>query len=239
MKRTLLKFTTESERHGGSSCMLLYYDFIQGGAGHGSKFIKPSATVRLLRVLEKFTNFRASEQQRLDFSRNEDRRPLRLGDVTTTNVTMLNAGVQYNVVHETAEAGVDMRIAPTVDLEKLEVVLRGWCEAESVEMTFVQKFVGHGLTRLDDKNQEWQVIKKVAAKMKIELDPEIFPAATDSRFLRQIGLPAIGISAIKSTHVLLHDHNEYLNEQTLIDGVGFYADVIFGIANIEGTHSVD
>jgi aminoacylase len=48
-----------------------------------------------------------------------------------------------------------------------------------------------------------------------------------------MGIPAIGISAIRNTPVLLHDHNESLNEQTLIDGISFYADVISGIANLE------
>ena len=75
----------------------------------------------------------------------------------------------------------------------------------------------------------------------IILEPEIFPAATDSRFLREIGIPAIGISAIRNTRnilnllvaVLLHDHNERLNEQTLLDGIGFYVDVIHGIANLD------
>jgi hypothetical protein len=60
--------------------------------GHGSKFIEPSATVRLLRVLNKFAEFRETEQARLGFSMTETGRPLNLGDVTTTNITMLNAG---------------------------------------------------------------------------------------------------------------------------------------------------
>jgi aminoacylase len=226
-----------------------------GHAGHGSQFLEPSATVKLLKVLNKFIEFRETEKQRLSFSINELGRPLMLGDVTSTNITMLNAGVQYNIVHELAEAGIllfmqgiDMRVAPTVDHEKLQKTIQGWCDAEDVKLTFVQQFLGNGIviyslfiigmTPLSDTNREWQILQKVASARcfyikfrNITLCPEIFPAATDSRFLRQIGLPAFGISAIKKTPVLLHDHNEYLNENTLIDGIGFYVDLISGIAN--------
>lgn len=69
-----------------------------GGAGHGSKFIEPSATMRLLKVLKHFTDFRDAEERRLATGRNSEGLPLQLGDVTTCNVTVLKAGVQMNVV---------------------------------------------------------------------------------------------------------------------------------------------
>lgn len=58
---------------------------------------------------------------------------------------MLNAGVQYNVVHEYAEAGIDMRVAPTVDHELLLRNIQSWCDAENVELSFVQQFLGNGI----------------------------------------------------------------------------------------------
>jgi len=48
----------------------------------------------------------------------------------------------------------------------------------------------------------------------LRLEPEIFPAATDSRFLRCAGIPAIGFSPMNNTPVLLHDHDEWLHEDT-------------------------
>ncbi|KAJ3372196.1 adenylate cyclase [Kappamyces sp. JEL0680] len=175
-----------------------------GGAGHGSKFIEPSATIRLLRVLDHFVQFRESEKQRMETGKTADGRAFRLGDVTTCNITMLKAGSQLNVVHELAEG---------------------------VEYSFLQSFPGAPPTNLAT-SKEWTVLTQVAAKHSVNLDPEIFPAATDSRFLRLKGLPAFGISAIKNTPVLLHDHNEFLNEQTLLDGIPFYADLIQGIADL-------
>jgi aminoacylase len=40
------------------------------------------------------------------------------------------------------------------------------------------------------------------------LEPQIFPAATDSRYLRQLGVPALGFSPMRHTPVLLHDNDE-------------------------------
>ncbi|KAJ3252014.1 adenylate cyclase [Boothiomyces macroporosus] len=203
----------------------------KGNAGHGSKFIEPSATYRLLKTLDKFLAFRDSEQKRLEFELSHDGKPITLGDVTTTNVTILKAGVQHNVVHEEAQAGVDIRIAPTVNHKEFEQMVKEWCAEYDVEMKTVQKFDGAPSTILSE-HKEWQVVQSVAKKHKVDIEPEIFPAATDSRFLRQIGVPAFGISAIKNTPVLLHDHNEYLNENVFLEGVSFYVDLISGMANL-------
>jgi hypothetical protein len=53
-----------------------------------------------------------------------------------------------------------------------------------------------------------------------ELDVEIFPAATDSRYFRQRGLPCFGFSPMSNTPVLLHDHNEYINEK--VEALSFF-----------------
>lgn len=50
-----------------------------GGAGHGSKFIEPSATIKLLKVLEKFSNFRESEAERLRSGVDQYGKPFTLG----------------------------------------------------------------------------------------------------------------------------------------------------------------
>ncbi|MED6285332.1 Aminoacylase-1A [Characodon lateralis] len=57
------------------------------------------------------------------------------------------------------------------------------------------------------------------------LDKEIFPAATDSRFIRAVGIPAIGFSPMNRTPILLHDHNEYLNERVFLNGVSVFSQI--------------
>jgi len=42
----------------------------------------------------------------------------------------------------------------------------------------------------------------------------------------QEGIEAIGFSPIINTPILLHDHNEFLNERTFLRGVQLYTKII-------------
>ncbi|KAI8816923.1 uncharacterized protein EV422DRAFT_571226 [Fimicolochytrium jonesii] len=203
----------------------------KGKAGHGSQFLEPSATVRLLKVLNRFLAFRDSESNRLKHGRTAKSVPFQLGDVTTTNITILKAGVQHNVVPETASAGIDIRVAPTVDLNAFKEMIEGWCAEQDVGIEYVNTFWSNATTAPEDHNPWWRLLKGVAEKRKVDLEPEIFPAATDSRYIREIGIPAFGISPMRNTPVLLHDHDEYLNERVFLDGVDFYTDLVPALAN--------
>ncbi|KAJ7316722.1 hypothetical protein JRQ81_002884, partial [Phrynocephalus forsythii] len=46
------------------------------------------------------------------------------------------------------------------------------------------------------------------------------------------GLPAIGFSPMNRTPVLLHDHNEFLNEQVFLHGIEIYAHLISNLASV-------
>lgn len=99
----------------------------------------------------------------MEFGQNAAGEKLRLGDVTSTNITLLKGGVQMNVVPTEASAGIDMRISPFVDYDELEKRITSWCSSEGVELLFVQKTIKTPPTHLDASNQEWEVLKKVAA----------------------------------------------------------------------------
>jgi aminoacylase len=65
----------------------------------------------------------------------------------------------------------------------------------------------------------------------LKIEPQIFPAATDIRYVRAVGIPALGFSPINNTPVLLHDHNEFLNEKTFLRGIDIYCHLITELAN--------
>lgn len=67
----------------------------------------------------------------------------------------------------------------------------------------------------------------------LKLKPQIFPGGTDSRFVRDIGVPAIGFSPINNTPILLHDHNEYLNKDVFVTGINIYYKAIKAVADLE------
>ena len=49
----------------------------------------------------------------------------------------------------------------------------------------------------------------------------------------QAGFPAIGFSPIRNTPILLHDHNEFLNEAVFLEGIQCYCKVIFNLSNVQ------
>jgi aminoacylase len=92
----------------------------------------------------------------------------------------------------------------------------------------------------------------------LTLKPEIFPAATDSRYIRavsgldsstgwwagpnagfplmvsplQVGIPALGFSPMNCTPVLLHDHDERLHEAVFLRGVDIYTRLLPALASV-------
>ena len=88
------------------------------------------------------------------------------------------------------------------------------------------------MTELTDDNVWWQTFKGVTDRLGMTIQTEIFPAATDSRFIRQKGIPAFGFSPINRTPILLHDHNEFLNEDIFLRGIDIYVELVRALANI-------
>jgi aminoacylase len=53
-----------------------------------------------------------------------------------------------------------------------------------------------------------------------------------SVFFLQIGIPALGFSPMNNTPVLLHDHDEFLNEKTFLRGLDIYYNIIKAVASV-------
>ena len=70
----------------------------------------------------------------------------------------------------------------------------------------------HGLpimTATDDSNPWWKLLKDAISDGGGELgEPEIFPAATDFRYVREKDIPAFGLSPMANMPIFLHEHNE-------------------------------
>jgi aminoacylase len=210
-----------------------------GRTGHGSRFVPDTAPAKLMTVVQRMLDFRAEQFEELERSVREAEaaasngghcvvpQKKHLGDVTTLNLTALRAGVssdhgtfQLNVIPTEAMAGFDIRIPPTVNLVEFEEKLRGWCEddLEGVTYEFVQKAERHEVSDISTDAEWWRKITTCLEKQGLDFAPRIFPAATDSRFLRLLGIPCYGFSPIVNTEILLHDHNEYLNENVFLKG---------------------
>uniref|UniRef100_A0A8B9HM50 Peptidase M20 dimerisation domain-containing protein n=1 Tax=Astyanax mexicanus TaxID=7994 RepID=A0A8B9HM50_ASTMX len=157
-----------------------------------------------------------------------------LGDVTTVNMTMVNGGVAYNVIPAEMDVSFDMRIPPTVNLQEFEEQIKAWCAeaGEGITYKFAQKFMHQNTTSTEDSDPWWNAFSSTCKAMNMTLQKEIFPAATDSRFIRAAGLPAIGFSPMNCTPILLHDHNEFLNEGVFLRGITVYERLLLTLASV-------
>jgi len=83
-----------------------------GDPGHGSRFVENTAAEKARYMINKMLDYREVQRKRL-----EDNPSLSLGDVNTINLTMMNGGVQANVVPDKLVLTFDVRITPTLNLE--------------------------------------------------------------------------------------------------------------------------
>ena len=75
--------------------------------------------------------------------------------------------------------------------------------------------------------------------MGIKYTPEVFPAATDSRFLRALGIRALGFSPMRNSEIMLHENNEYLDESVFIEGINVYVCLIEALGKQGGDLDVE
>jgi aminoacylase len=237
----------------GETCMTYYGERsawwivaeTSGPTGHGSQLFKDTAVDRLLKFLQKYHDWRQVESSRLHEEGNP--KGLKLGDVTTININMIKSGAfspdglswQTNIIPSSAKAAIDMRIAPTVDLVAFEKELNEWAEKNGVSLTILQCMRSNPVTSIDaSQSPWWATFQEVCKDQSIKPELAIFPAATDSRFIRASGIPAIGFSPMNHTPVLLHDHNEYLNERTFLKGIDFFTELVKRLTGLQ-KHNMD
>lgn len=233
----------------------------KGNTGHASRFIEGTAVEQIIGFSQKALDFRRQQKEQLHGGPPQSHnhagcshsvaRKKTLGDVTSLNLTVLRAGVQaggidaVNVVPTRAEAILDIRIPPHVPPSCITATLDGWCREVAAATPGASSSVGlswslmndplrvHHVTSTDPvENVWWSLFNKVLLdQCGIKTVPAVFPAATDSRFLRALGVRAIGFSPIRRSPILLHEHDEYLDEDVFIEGCEIYTRIILAMAN--------
>jgi len=211
----------------------------EGNVGHGSRFIPDTAMSKLIRVVNRLLEFRAEEEARLVAAAHAGHTcnhgdPLTLGDVTTVNLTMLKGGVtadggktwNLNCIPREAEAGFDIRVSPRMGMEKMTNKLDEWLK-DIPGVTYESYFKFNSTESSINPDEFWWGKMSAAFNSAgVEVEKEIFPAGTDSRFYRDCGLPSYGFSPLMNTPVLLHDHNEFVNKDVFLKGIKVYEDIL-------------
>jgi aminoacylase len=213
----------------GERCVWHLKIHCSGTPGHGSLLLHNTAGEKASHILNKLFDFRNQEKQKL-----VDNPSWTLGDVTTVNLTQISGGVQANVVPPELLITFDCRIPPEhVNIATWEKTVNQWCKEAGVWVEYPVKQPQILPTKLDNSNIYWVAFKKSTDKLGLKLKPQIFPGATDSRNIREIGIPVIGFSPINNTPILLHDHDEYLGVETFLKGIEIYCGILISVGNVE------
>jgi aminoacylase len=225
-----------------------------GPTGHGSRFIENTAVEQLLELTKKALAFRQGQKDLLGMTDHENcthavvakQKQKQLGDVTSLNITTLQAGVPvgntfaYNCVPPQARCSLDIRISPHMEPADMKDLLDTWCQECSLTpgavswsyMKDQNSAMTHATTNTDRQVNPWYaVFCDTLATLGIELVPQVFPAATDSRFLRALGIRALGFSPMRNTEILLHENDEYILETNYLEGIGVYFELIQALAS--------
>ncbi|PVV02520.1 hypothetical protein BB560_003023 [Smittium megazygosporum] len=204
----------------------------RGETGHGSQFIKDTAISKLVSLSNELLEFRDSQENRLVQKYGEVSQS-NLGEVTTLNINMLEGGVQANVVPENFSAVVDIRVTPFIELDEFKRYLKSVADKHKVEIEYIYTSDQGQITDISDNNKFWTAFKSVLKEKRLKSINAIFPAATDSRYLRDVGIPAIGISPLRNIPALLHVHNEFIYESLFLEGIDMYTGLIYEIGNVQ------
>jgi len=211
-----------------------------GPTGHGSRFIDRTAIEKLIRFCKTAYDFRAEERAKLGTGGCAHCQAKKLGDVVTLNVTMLDAKTPMsttpgddraalNVIPTEARCGIDMRIPPSIPLSVVHDKLDAWCSEndmtwEHAPWTPQPDTLDHCVSSTREDDPVWRTFIDGVQSFDADITvvPEVFPAGTDSRFLREAGIPAYGFSPMRGTPVLLHEHDEYITVDVFLEAVRAY-----------------
>jgi len=223
----------------------------KGPTGHGSRFIDHTAVGQLMELSQKALEFRSGQRALLGLNDHSNcahavavanMKKKQLGDVTSLNITTLEAGVKsgdsyaYNCVPPVARCSMDIRVPPNIKPRMIADMLDMWCKecssdpSQGYEVSWshlYNKQYEHGVTSTDTTVNPWYgVFANTLTNMGLKIDPQIFPGGTDSRFLRALGIRALGFSPMRNTEIMLHEVDEYIPEDIFVEGVGVYASLI-------------
>ncbi|CAI9296213.1 unnamed protein product [Lactuca saligna] len=215
-----------------------------GKPGHGSKMFDDTAMENLMKSIEVVSKFRENQFDLVKTG------VLANSEVVSANPVYLKAGTPskngnfvMNMQPSEAEVGYDVRLPPTVDPDLLKKrIAEEWApKTRNMSYHIVEKgplrdYMGRPLiTATNDSNPWWNVFKDAVEACGGVLEkPEILSSTTDARYIRQLGIPTFGFSPMKNTQILLHDHNEYLEETVFLEGIKVYESIIKSLSSFEG-----
>ncbi|CAH0693824.1 unnamed protein product [Chilo suppressalis] len=212
--------------HGERTCRQIQVT-CRGTPSHASLLLpEKTAGEKLYYMIDKLMKLRETEKKKVTSLE-------KMGSVTTINLTVIEGGVQVNVLPEELSASFDVRIAPDVDHDEFDKMIQSWCDeaGEGVSFKYYTKNPRIAPTKVDDSAVFFTAIKQSLDKMDVKLSCSICPGTTDARFVRKQGIPAINLTPINNTPMLLHAHDERIHVDRYREGIHVMENILEAVAN--------
>ncbi|KAJ6640740.1 Aminoacylase-1, partial [Pseudolycoriella hygida] len=198
-----------------------------GQSGHGSSPLENTPGEKVRYLLDKFMDYRSDEIKKIGAG-------VPLGEVTNINLTMINGGVQKNVVPAYIKLVFDIRLAVGVDQDAFEAMILRWCEEAGgdIVLRHLLREPTAPVSVTDDTNPFWVAFKSATDELGLKLNVIASPGCTDARFIRLQKIPAFGFSPMHNTKRTLHDHDEFVYADGYLEGINIYTKIISKVANV-------
>lgn len=214
---------------------------VEDHPGHGATFPENTASQTMHAIIARVLEFRAKEKRKLDAGRP-------IGEVIGCNIAFMESGYPdkqhasgyiSNMIPAVAKFGFDIRVPPTVKHQDMDREIESWMHGfKGVTWEFTNKVKIQFMTDLKGdawyKNAFFDGLNNAGIPSS-DLQVSIFEAATDARFVRDTGIPAIGFSPITNTPNLLHKHDEYIDKMGYVAGIQVYKHLIKSLADADGS----
>ena len=149
----------------------------------------------------------------------------------TLNVTMLDSGIKANVIPARSEAVVDCRLLPGHDRDEWRRQVIDRIDDPRVEVTFHEQIDRHPPVAAEWDTELYHVVEAVVKESMEDavVVPVTTTGATDSRFLRPLGVTAYGLMpCVLSPEELagFHANNEFLTVDNLEMGCELMYEIV-------------
>ncbi|CAA7401579.1 unnamed protein product [Spirodela intermedia] len=207
----------------------------RGQPGHGARMYDNTAIENLMELVEAVTYYRNSQFDLVKAGLKAASEVISLNPVYFKAGTHSPTGFVMNMQPSEAEVGFDVRIPPTENPDIIRRRIQEEWATISMNLTFKLIELGpltdHAgrplMTATNESNPWWAVFKQAISDSGGKLaEPEILSSTTDARFMRQMGIPSLGFSPMANTPILLHEHNEFLQDAVFLKGIEVYRHVI-------------
>ncbi|KAK5645355.1 hypothetical protein RI129_006655 [Pyrocoelia pectoralis] len=233
-KKLNIGFALDEGTAGVGDTLVVYYGerrgwsfriHCRGQAGHGSLLLENTAGEKMRYILDKFYKFR--DEQKI-----KEIKEKRTDHITSINLTMLNGGVQSNVIPDEFTLVFNTRV-PVDDFEKFEETVNQWCKdaGKDIWIEDLHKGGKYPITVTDDSNIFWIAFKKAVQLIGFKIDLQIAFANSDAQYYRAAQIPTFGFSPNQGTPWMGHDHDEFLNVNVFLKSIELYTCIIPALSN--------